>query len=242
MAVDGALEPHRQDGALIAARTDLGSLEARLGYGFRDRAILEQALSHIGAADSRVASYQRLEFLGDRVLGMAVGAMLYRSFLDADEGELSRRLAGLVRRESCAEVAAAWQVEPHIRLASGERKALRKAILGDICESVIGAVFLDGGYEAACALVERSFGALMHAPAHPLRDAKTALQEWAQGRGLSTPMYREIGRVGPDHAPQFTVAVSVGVLDDAEARGASKRLAEQAAAAAMMAREGVEER
>ena len=242
MAVDRSLEPHRQDRALIDGRRDPALLEAQLGYAFRDKDLLGQALSHVGAVGSRLASYQRLEFLGDRVLGVAVGAMLFETFPGADEGELSRRFAGLVRRESCAAVAAAWQVEPFIRLASGERKALRRAILGDVCEAIIGAVFLDGGYGPARALVERGFAELMHAPQHPLRDAKTALQEWAQGRGLAAPVYREVGRAGPDHSPEFTIAVSVGTLAELQARGGSKRLAEQAAAAAMMAREGVEDR
>ncbi len=239
MALDRALEPAGQAGALTSGRRDLAELEAHLGYAFRDRSLLAQALTHVGGAASRICSYQRLEFLGDRVLGMAVAAMLVEAFPTAEEGELSRRLAGLVRRESCAAVAAGWQVEPFIRLAPGERRTLRQAIGGDICEAIIGAVFLDGGFAAARPLVERAFAALMHAPHHPLRDPKTALQEWAQAKGLAAPVYRELGRVGPDHAPEFTVAVRVDTLADAEARGGSKRLAEQAAAAAFMAREGV---
>lgn len=237
--MDRALGPAVQADPLTAS-ADPTALEASLGYAFRDRAILTTALTHIGAAASRPASYQRLEFLGDRVLGLAVAAMLYAAFPEADEGDLSRRLADLVRRESCAEVAAEWGVEPHIRLAPGERAsaALRRAILGDVCEAIIGAVHLDGGLAAASALVERAFAERMRAPRR-LRDAKTTLQEWAQAKGLAIPLYREVARRGPQHAPEFTVAVALDGFADAEAAGSSKRNAEQAAAAAFMAREAI---
>ena len=217
----------------------LPALEAHLGHVFARPDLLEQALTHVGAARTRSTSYQRLEFLGDRVLGVIVAAMLCEAFPDADEGELSRRLAALVRRETCAAVAEGWGVAPHIRLVAGERSALRRAILGDICEAVIGAVFLDGGLDAATALVRRDFAGRMQTPERALRDPKTALQEWAQGRKLPAPLYREIERSGPDHAPRFTVAVIVEAHVEAEAQGASKRLAEQAAAASFMAREGI---
>ena len=235
------MEPARQARPLTAERQrePLADLETRLGYTFVDGSLLAHALTHVGAAKSRIGSYQRLEFLGDRVLGVAVAAMLYRAFPDAEEGELSRRLADLVRRETCAAVATSWAAEPHIRLGFGERNTLKRTILGDICEAIIGAVFLDGGLAAASALVERSFAMQMHAPQRPLRDAKTALQEWAQAKGLGAPVYRELARTGPDHAPEFTVAVVIEDQPDAEATGASKRLAEQAAAAAFMAREGI---
>ena len=252
MAVDGALEPAVQarpvtraqpaaEHSAADARKDLAALEERLGYRFADPGLLDLALTHIGASAHRGATYQRLEFLGDRVLGVCVAAMLYASYPDAEEGELSRRLADLVRRETCAEVALAWGVEAHIRLAPGEKTiaALKRAILGDICESVIGAVFLDGGHAEAAALVARGFEARMRARLRPLRDPKTMLQEWAQARGLATPSYHELARRGPDHAPQFTVGVRVDSYADSEATGSSKRAAEQAAAAAFIAREGV---
>lgn len=222
-----------------------GALEARLGHVFADKALLDRALTHITAATSkegRLGSYQRLEFLGDRVLGLSIAAMLIETYPTADEGELSRRLADLVRAESCAEVALDMDLGPYIRLGAGEagsggrRKA---AILSDVCESVIGAVFLDGGYSAAAGLVERFWRERLLTPSRPLRDAKTELQEWAQGRGLATPVYREVDRTGPDHNPQFRVAVAVEGLVEAEGAGRSKRLAEQAAAEALLAREGV---
>ena len=241
MALDSALEQAGQNGPLTAERRQvvLADLEVRLGYAFKEPAILVHALTHVGAAKARVASYQRLEFLGDRVLGVAVAAMLYTAFPHAEEGELSVRLAALVRRETCAAVALAWDVEPHVRLGLGEKKALRRVVRGDVCEAIIGAVFIDGGFEAAQALVQRSFESHMRTPSRPLRDSKTALQEWAQARGLTAPVYRERGRSGPDHAPEFTVAVVIDTHAEAEAKGASKRLAEQAAAAAFMLREGL---
>ena len=222
-----------------------GSLEERIGYKFRDAALLDSALSHISAlkgARSRAASYQRLEFLGDHVLGLVISDMLFRAFPKADEGELSRRLADLVRKETCAEIARAIDLGPAIRLGASEANAggrTRPAILADVCEALIGAVYLDGGFAAAEALVGRLWAARMQTKAQPLRDPKTVLQEWAQARGLPTPAYREIARTGPDHDPEFRVAVQLPQLAPAEGSGRSKRAAEQAAAAAMMAREGV---
>jgi ribonuclease-3 len=222
-----------------------GSLEARIGYRFKDAALLDSALSHISALKgmrNRAASYQRLEFLGDHVLGLVISDMLFRAFPKADEGELSRRLADLVRKETCAEIARAIDLGAAIRLGSSEANAggrTRPAILADVCEALIGAVYLDGGFAAAETLVGRLWEARMKTKAQPLRDPKTMLQEWAQGRGLPTPAYREVSRSGPDHDPDFRVAVHLPKLAPAEGCGRSKRAAEQAAAAAMMAREGV---
>lgn len=221
---------------------DTARLEAALGHRFADQSLLATALTHMSAEDSRLASYQRLEFLGDRVLGLSVAELLFRQFPQSEEGNLSRRLADLVRKETCAEVAQGWNLGQFMRLGEGEilggaRK--NKAILADACEAIIGAVFIDGGYEAARALVERAFGERMLKPVRPLRDAKTALQEWAQGKGYPTPTYSERGRSGPDHAPVFVVAAKITGLTDAEARGPSKRLAEQAAAETFLRREGL---
>lgn len=220
----------------------LKALEARIGHAFANRSLIAAALTHVSAAaGGKRQSYQRLEFLGDRVLGLAVAEMLYETFAEAGEGELSRRLAGLVRKETCAEVALAWGAESCIRLGDGEppATAAKTAVLGDVCESIIGAVFLDAGYETAKAVVRAAFGERLRAPGRPLRDSKTALQEWAQARGLPPPLYRETARSGPDHAPEFTVCVEVPGYPDAQAKGFAKRLAEQAAAAAFMAREGI---
>jgi ribonuclease-3 len=242
-----AAEAVAADGPKPSRRRKRGAsaLEARIGYRFTDAATLECALTHISAmkgARNRAGSYQRLEFLGDHVLGLVVSDMLYRSFPKADEGELSRRLADLVRKETCAEIARAIDLGAAIRLGSSEANAgarTRPAILADVCEAVIGAVYVDGGYKAAEELVDRLWQARMRATAQPLRDPKTVLQEWAQARGLPTPAYREVARSGPDHSPIFRVAVQLPSFAPAEGTARSKRAAEQAAAAAMMAREGV---
>lgn len=217
-------------------------LLSKLGYRFEKPELLEQALTHVSAPKAGGQSYQRLEFLGDRVLGLVIAEMLYKTFPSAPEGELSRRLAELVRRESCAEVAIAWDVGPYLKLGageahSGERK--NQTILADVCEAIIGAVFLDGGYEAAKGLVERSFRELVAAPRRPLRDPKSALQEWAQGRGLPPPTYTIAEQTGPDHAPKFRVMVKVKGTESEFGLGSSKRIAEQAAARSLLLREGV---
>jgi ribonuclease-3 len=221
------------------------ALEARIGYKFANAALLATALTHVSALKplrKRGDSYQRLEFLGDHVLGLIVSDMLYRAFPNADEGELSKRLADLVRKESCADVAKTLGLVDEIKLGAvgaGASARLRKSVLGDICEAVIGAVFLDGGYQAAAQFVERNWTERMHKLRRPLRDPKTTLQEWAQGKGLPTPVYREIERTGPHHDPQFRIAVELPGLAAAEGTGGSKRAAEKAAASAMIAREGV---
>lgn len=253
MAVDRALEPHLQRHQVTKpvepgrrahdlGKNELGRLETMLGHVFHERGLLETALTHMSAEAARHGSYQRLEFLGDRVLGLSVADMLFQRYPQAEEGDMSRRLADLVRKETCAEIATAWDLGAFLRLGEGEilngaRK--NRAILADACEAVIGAVFIDGGYDAARALVERGFGERLLRASRPLRDAKTALQEWAQGQGLATPTYSERGRSGPDHAPLFRIAAKIGGMPDAEAEGRSKRLAEQAAAEAFLRREGL---
>jgi ribonuclease-3 len=219
------------------------TLETTIGYKFKDRELLERSLTHLSATGgNRGNSYQRLEFLGDHVLGLIISDMLFRSFPKADEGELSRRLADLVRREACADVARAINLGVALRLGSSENNAggrMRTAILADVCESLVGAVYLDGGYQAAAKLVEQLWGERMRTPVRPLRDPKTILQEWAQARGLPTPTYREVARTGPQHDPVFRVAVVLPGKESVEGVDRSKRGAEQAAAAALLKREGV---
>jgi ribonuclease-3 len=247
LAVDRTLEPDLHLGEVMTmakSRADLDALEAAIGHCFANRALLLHALTHASAAPTipgRSGSYQRMEFLGDRVLGLAIADMLFNAFPAAEEGELSRRLAELVRKESCADVADAWHLAHHLKLGPGESTLVRRnrTILADVCEAVVGAVFLDGGYGAARAVVERAFGEAMHMPRRPLRDAKTALQEWAQARGLAAPTYALIERQGPDHAPEFRIAVNVEGLESAQGVGATKRLAEQAAAASLLVRESI---
>jgi ribonuclease-3 len=246
VAVVGALGTSVHDRAMSRKAKNKGEIEERIGYAFADKALLDRAFTHISALSgksSRSGSYQRLEFLGDHVLGLVVSDMLFRAFPKADEGELSRRLADLVRTETCAEIARAIDLGSAIKLGTSEASSggrRRTAILADVCEALIGAVFVDGGYSAAAMLVERLWSERMHALARPLRDPKTTLQEWAQARGLPTPSYREIARTGPHHDPEFRVAVELPELLPAEGVGRSKRAAEQAAAGAMLLREGVD--
>jgi ribonuclease-3 len=225
-------------------RRGASALEDRIGYRFTNAALLDSALSHISAlkgSRNRASSYQRLEFLGDHVLGLVISDMLFRAFPKADEGELSRRLADLVRKETCTEIARTIELGAAIRLGASEANAggrTRPAILADVCEALIGAVYLDGGFDAAASLVGKLWEARLRTKAPPLRDPKTVLQEWAQARGMPTPVYREIARSGPHHNPEFRVAVQLPQLAPAEGSGRSKRAAEQAAAAALMEREG----
>jgi ribonuclease-3 len=241
----GALEPAVHDRQMSRrAATGRRELETRIGYEFADKSLLDSALTHISALSgkSRSNSYQRLEFLGDHVLGLVVSDMLYRAFPNADEGELSKRLAELVRKESCADVAKQLGLFDDIKLGQVGASAsarLRKTVLGDICEAVIGAIYLDGGHAAAAEFVARNWTERMKKPRRPLRDPKTVLQEWAQGKGLPTPVYREVERTGPHHDPQFRVAVDLPGLEPAEGVGGSKRAAEKVAASVMIEREGV---
>jgi len=240
-----AVEKKKRTRAKSGSKAAAAALEARIGHQFADGALLVTALTHVSALKptrKRGDSYQRLEFLGDHVLGLIVSDMLFRAFPNADEGELSKRLADLVRKESCADVAKSLGLLDDIKLGAvgaGAGARLRKSVLGDICEAVIGAVFLDGGYKAAAEFVERNWSERMHKLRRPLRDPKTTLQEWAQGKGLPTPIYREVERTGPHHDPQFRIAVELPGLESAEGMGGSKRAAEKAAASAMIAREGV---
>jgi ribonuclease-3 len=240
-----AAPSRRRKRAAAAPSAEISALEDRIGYRFAEYAWLDRALTHSSALSGgrdRGGSYQRLEFLGDHVLGLVISDMLFRAFPGATEGELSRRLAALVRRETCADVARTIDLGPVMRLGNSEIQAgghRRTAILADVCEALIGAVFSDGGYAPAAALIERYWQGRMLKPPRPLRDPKTLLQEWAQARGMPAPSYREIERSGPDHSPEFRVAVELSERTPAEGTGRSKRAAEQAAAAAMLAREGV---
>ena len=237
--------PKRKSGAGARKTAALNSLQTRIGHKFAKRAVLVTALTHVSALNPakrhRADSYQRMEFLGDHVLGLVISDMLYKAFPRADEGELSKRLADLVRRETCAEVARSLGLGEDIKLgAVGNASAtarLRESVLGDICEAVIGAIYLDGGYPAAAAFVERHWTERMLKNRRPMRDAKTALQEWAQSKALPTPVYREIERTGPHHDPHFRVAVTLPGLEPAEGVGGNKRAAEKNAALAMLARE-----
>lgn len=219
----------------------LEALEGRLQYHFKDRAGLMRALTHRSAVPGdQVAheSYQRHEFLGDRVLALVVAEMLFTTYPREEEGDLARRLNQLVRRETCAEVASDLDLGSVLRLGAGERQSggrRKEAILGDVAEAVIAAIYLDGGFDAAKDFVLRNWKPRMESLTGPLRDSKTLLQEWAQGRGQGLPNYAIVERSGPDHAPTFRVVVMIDGEAVGEGQGKSKRDAEQAAAAEALA-------
>ena len=221
---------------------DLRELELRLGHQFQDQGLLREALTH-GSATAlkrqRRRTNERLEFLGDRVVGLAVAELLIRRYPDEPEGALSSRLSGLVSERALAEAARELDLGAWLEVARSEEEAggrERPAILADALEAVLGAVYLDGGWEAAAALVRRRVEPRLETMVGPPRDAKTALQEWTQSRGLGLPEYRVTRTSGPAHAPTFEIAASLGDLASATATGGSKRAAEQAAAEQLLAR------
>ena len=224
--------------------TVLTQLFERLGYDFKNRSLIELALTHASARPSLKPNEdnERLEFLGDRVLGLAIAELLTASFPDASEGELARRYNQLVRAETCAEVAQDWELGKLILMSGGEADSGgrgKKTILANACEAVLGAIFIDGGYAAARDIVHRFWAAELSGYGLATPDAKSVLQEWAQGRRLPLPRYIEIAREGPDHAPHFTAEVQIDGVAPERGHGANKRAAEQAAALAMLLREGV---
>jgi ribonuclease III len=201
--------------------------------------LLQAALTHpsTGGKESR-HHYERLEFLGDRVLALSIAELLYKRFPTEDEGALSKRLVGLVRREALAEVAESIGLARHITVAMSARAEsgrARESMLADACEALLGALYLDGGLEPARAFVHRHWETLLDATPKPPHDAKTSLQEWLQGRGFSLPVYTVVSQEGPAHAPVFTVEVLAENGQSATADGANKRAAEQAAAELLLA-------
>jgi ribonuclease-3 len=196
----------------------------------------ERALTHSshGGAD-----YERLEFLGDRVLGLSMAEWLFEAFPDESEGELSKRLNVLVTGATCAEVARELGVAAHLRLGKQARDdgaGDSENILGDVMESLIGAWYLEAGLDDARAFVRRAWRDRIHADATAPQHPKSALQEWTAAKGRKPPVYEIVDRSGPQHAPRFTVKVSVGRLAEATATGTSKQEAETAAAAALLER------
>ena len=222
-----------------ATDTRIEALTARLGHVFARPALLTEALTHLSATERRSAAYERLEFLGDRVLGLIVAETLLERFPQEREGDIAKRHVGLVRREALAQVARTIRLGDYLMLSRSEADAGGRdndALLADAMEAVIAALYLDGGLEAARRFVLREWEAQMAASERPPQDAKTGLQEWAQGRGLPLPSYREVGREGPAHQPVFTVEVTVTGHKPAEGAGTSKRMAEQEAAQALLDR------
>lgn len=218
-----------------------GDVARHLAHRFADPGLLRQALTHRSLTQGRnrgLASNERLEFVGDRVLGLVIAEWLVERFPGEREGGLGRRLAHLVNQETLAAIAARIGlgealIVPASEAATGVRR--RATVLADACEALIGALYLDGGLAAARDFIRTHWADEVEAVAVAPRDPKTALQEWAQGRGLALPAYRTVSSEGPSHRPRFTVAVTVGEAS-AEATGVTKREAEKAAAAALLAR------
>lgn len=221
-------------------------LEKRLGYRFKSETLLAQALTHAsfrGDGRSRVDN-ERLEFIGDRVLGLAIVELLSSVFPSANEGELARRYNNLVNGAMCARVGRELGLGPFLFLSESESESggrNKDTIIADAMEAILGAVFIDGGFEKARDVVVRLWETQHEKKSKVITDAKSTLQEWAQGSGLSLPEYVEVARKGPDHAPQFTAEVRIRGRAPARGEGNSKRAAEQAAAAALLEREGATE-
>jgi ribonuclease-3 len=220
----------------------LERLSERLGHHFSDPRLLRQALTHSSAAggdQAAAASYERLEFLGDRVLGLIVADMLLERFPNEPEGALARRHAFLVSREALAEVARGLDLGAALVISKGEAEGGGRenpALLADVCEAVIGAMYRDAGLDAARRFVVPRWEPLVRQDRKPPQDSKTALQEWAQARGLPLPSYSEVARSGPPHDPQFTVEAEVRGYPAEQGQGRSKRLAEQDAATRLLTR------
>ncbi len=213
----------------------LAAAAERLGYGFTNPDVFIEAMTHPSMGGG--TQYQRLEFLGDRVLGLVIAEALLDQDPKADEGKLAPRLNALVRKETCAEVAAEVNLGEAIRMGrsemiSGGRR--KRAILGDAMEAVIAAVYIDGGMDAARTLVLRLWGKRIAKAQSQAIDAKTALQEWAQARGQQPPAYVDLNRSGPDHAPVFEVEARLSDGRSAKGQAPSKRAAQQLAAESLL--------
>lgn len=213
-------------------------LMAAIGYSFQSPDLLSQALIHASAVGRNDRGNERLEFLGDRVLGLVIAETLFHARNEA-EGDLARRLAHLVKRDALAEIAKQLNLGEYLTFAKNDQKEnhrLNANILADAMEAVIAALYLDGGLEAARGFILRFWQDRLTARSAPPTDNKTKLQEWALGRGLPLPAYEVVGQDGPPHAPVFDVAVKIEGQGSATGRGPSKKIAEQGAAAAMLSK------
>jgi ribonuclease III len=244
VALRHPLEPPVPDPLRFVARFSQAHYEAiadRLGYAFRDKGLLRNALTH-ASGKGKTQNYERLEFLGDRVLALVAAEKLFHDNPDAREGDLSARHSALVRRETCAEAGRAIGIAEFIVVGDSERAKgmnLNVTVIGDVVEALIAAIYLDGGLDAARAFVLRHWTGFFAAAGVSEKDAKTFLQEWALARALPLPVYRIVSREGLQHEPVFVVALEVKDKDTAEGVGKSRRAAEQAAAAAFLRRERI---
>ena len=227
------LPSHLASRSVAKRKPDLAEeLAERLNYQFSDSKLLTQALTHGSSAKAK-GSYERMEFLGDRVLGLVVAESLYRQHGREREGKLAARHSALVRGEVCAAIAQKLGLGEFVQVGVVEKQHginTLQSVLGDVMEAVIGAVYLDGGYDAAHKMVNKLWAGVIAQSDTAVKDAKTFVQEWALARGKVLPVYSLVGREGPEHKPQFTVRLSVPKLGEAEGQGPSKQAAEMNAA------------
>ncbi|MEM9838300.1 MAG: ribonuclease III [Pseudomonadota bacterium] len=227
---------------MASREAPLSTVEGKIGYTFTNKELLERALTHSSLSSANTRDLERLEFLGDRVLGLMTAEALWRRYPEMSEGDLAPRLNQLVRKETCADAARHFDLGPALRLSAGEEKnggRERNAILGDVMEALLGALYIDGGLAAAQGIYDAFWGERFDDIADQHRDPKTALQEWAQAEGHGTPIYKDVGRTGLDHAPVFTVEVRAGKLSAERGQGTSKREAHAEAASKLLRRERV---
>lgn len=227
----------------LKRKRKFAELETALGYRFKSQDLLLRALTHASTrANGSRNDNERLEFLGDRVLGLVMAERLLEAFPEAAEGDLAKRFNRLVKGETCAAIGQAIGLGQHLVLSESEAGSggrTKATILADAVEALLGAVFLDSGFDKARAVVLNLWQNRMADMPQIAADPKSALQEWAQGQGLELPRYVEVARSGPDHAPRFVAEVRINGCKPARGEGNSKRSAEQAAASALLAREGV---
>jgi len=222
---------------------NIAELEQRIGHEFSSHERLTWALTHASATKKAgdISHYERLEFLGDRVLGLCISQMLFTAFPTAREGELSVRLNALVSGNTCADIADEIGLHDFIQAGADVKQIAGKrmrSVRADVVESLIAAIYLDAGLPAVDAFVQKYWGDRLHQKDAGNRDSKTALQEWAHSQSLATPVYAIREQTGPDHAPMFTVEVIIEGADGAKGAGRSKRAAEQEAAQSVLLREG----
>lgn len=218
---------------------ELSAFCDRIGYRFQQPELLVRALTHGSLSSTTRPDNQRLEFLGDRVLGLVMAEALLDADVEATEGVLAPRYNALVRKETCADVARDIDLGAVLKLGKSEMVSggrRKEALLGDGMEALIAAVYRDGSFSAARDLILRLWGKRIYEVEEDARDPKTALQEFVQARGETTPIYEIIKREGPDHAPEFTITVTLASGERAEAKAGAKRQAEQAAAKALLER------
>ena len=212
---------------------DYSRLYRSLGYVFKDQSLLDEAFTHKGYNHERY--YERLEFLGDRVVNLVVAEVLFKRFPNEKEGDLAKRHAALVRKEALSRVALHFGMDKYILLSKyDEAERSNISLLCDICEAVCGALFIDGGFDMVRDFIVKNWQPMIEEYKTPPTDAKTRLQEWAQGRRLPPPMYEVIGQEGAEHSPIFTVKAEIIGLEPRTGRGGSKREAEQHAAALIL--------